>query len=24
VNVSALKSGDQARVPGSNLIFLVP
>ena len=24
VNVSALKTGDQARVPGSNLIFLVP
>ena len=24
VNVSALKSGDQARVPGSNNIFLVP
>jgi hypothetical protein len=24
VNVSALKTGDQARVPGSNQIFLVP
>jgi len=24
VNVSALKSGDQARVPGSNDIFVVP